>query len=124
MGDIGREGIERRWDRHLAMRDATIEWVNGMPRRRGVELSVMAPEGAQSPTVTVVVLPSNMKGPEVTEAIQARGYTVGSGYGKLKETTIRIGHMGDHSLEGVQRCLYVCESVITEMAERRRFVRV
>jgi aspartate aminotransferase-like enzyme len=124
MGDIGREGIERRWDRHIAMRDATIEWVNGMSRRRGVDLSVMAPEGAQSPTVTVVVLPSNLKGPEVSDGIKARGYTVGGGYGKLKESTIRIGHMGDHSLEGVQRCLHVCESVLTEMAERRRFVRV
>jgi aspartate aminotransferase-like enzyme len=124
MGDIGREGIERRWDRHLSMRDATIEWVEGMSRRRGVDLSVMAPEGARSPTVTVVVLPSSMKGPEVSDAVKARGYTVGGGYGKLKDTTIRIGHMGDHSLEGVQRCLHVCESVITEMAERRRFVRV
>ena len=124
MGDIGREGIERRWERHIAMRDATIEWVEGMSRRRGVDLSVMAPEGARSPTVTVVVLPDNIKGPEVSEATKARGYTVGGGYGKLKDTTIRIGHMGDHSLEGVRRCLHVCESVITEMAERRRFVRV
>src|SRR4029079_6882372 len=86
MGDSGREGIERRWDRHIAMRDATIEWVEGMSRRRGVELSVMAPEGARSPTVTVVVLPSNIKGPEVSEATKARGYTVGGGYGKLKDT--------------------------------------
>ena len=124
MGDIGREGIERRWDRHIAMRDATIEWVEGMSRRRGVELGVMAPEGSRSPTVTVVVLPSNIKGPEVTDGVKARGYTVGGGYGKLKDTTIRIGHMGDHSPEGVRRCLHVCESVITEMAERRRFVRV
>ena len=29
MGDIGREGIERRWDRHISMRDATIDWVYG-----------------------------------------------------------------------------------------------
>lgn len=124
MGDIGREGIERRWDRHIAMRDATLEWIEGMSRRRGVELSVMAPEGARSPTVTVVVLPNNIKGPEVFEAVQTRGYTVGGGYGKLRDTTIRIGHMGDHTLEGIRRCLHVCESVITEMAERRRFVRV
>jgi aspartate aminotransferase-like enzyme len=124
MGDIGREGIERRWDRHLAMRDATIEWVTSMSRRRGVDLGVLAPDGARSPTVTVVVLPNSMKGPEVTEAIKARGYTVGSGYGKLRDTTIRIGHMGDHSIDGVRRCLHVCEAVITEMAERRRFVRV
>jgi aspartate aminotransferase-like enzyme len=106
------------------MRDATIEWVTSMSRRRGVDLGVLAPDGARSPTVTVVVLPNSMKGPEVTEAIKARGYTVGSGYGKLRDTTIRIGHMGDHSIDGVRRCLHVCEAVITEMAERRRFVRV
>ncbi len=63
-------------------------------------------------------------GAELSDAIKARGYTVGGGYGQLKDTTIRIGHMGDHSLEGIRRLLHVCESVITEMAERRRFVRV
>jgi aspartate aminotransferase-like enzyme len=124
MGDIGREGIERRWDRHISMRDATIEWIYGMSTRRGVEMSVVAPEGARSPTVTVIKLPEGLKGPEVLEAIKLRGITVGSGYGKLKDTTIRIGHMGDHTLEGVRRCLHACESAITELVERRRFVHV
>src|SRR5215207_3359923 len=64
MGDIGREGIERRWDRHIAMRDATIDWVYGMSARRGTELNVVAPDGARSPTVTVIKLPEKMKGPE------------------------------------------------------------
>jgi len=124
MGDIGREGIERRWDRHIAMRDATIEWVYGMSTRRGIELSVVAPDAARSPTVTVVKLPPELKGPEVTDAIQLRGITVGSGYGKLKDTTFRIGHMGDHTMEGIRRCLHACESAITELAERKRFVHV
>jgi aspartate aminotransferase-like enzyme len=122
MGDIGREGIERRWDRHISMRDATIDWVHGMSARRGIDLSVFAPEGARSPTVTVVKLPPGLKGPEVLEAVKTRGITVGSGYGKLKDSTIRIGHMGDHTLEGIRRCLHACESAITELAERKRFV--
>ena len=124
MGDIGREGIERRWERHVAMRDATIDWVYGMSSRRGVELSVVAPAGARSPTVTVIKLPEGMKGPELSEAIKLRGITVGSGYGKLSDTTIRIGHMGDHTLEGINRCLHACESAMAELAERKRFARV
>jgi predicted phosphoserine aminotransferase len=124
MGDIGREGIERRWDRHIAMRDATIEWVNGMPERRGVKLSIVAPEGSRSPTVTTIRLPDGMNTKEVREAITARGITVGGGYGQLADNTFRVGHMGDHTLDGVQRCLHACEAAITELAERKRLVRV
>ena len=124
MGDIGREGIERRWDRHLQMQEATIAWVNDMVDRRGVNLSVIAPEGSRSPTVSVIALPDGMRGPEVSDAIKARGFTVGGGYGDLKETTIRIGHMGDHTVDGVKKCLHACETAIVELAERRRLVRV
>jgi aspartate aminotransferase-like enzyme len=124
MGDIGREGIERRWDRHVQMRDATIEWVLGVSERRGIDLGIVAPEGSRSPTVTVISLPSGMRGPELSEAIKSRGFTIGGGYGDLKDTTVRIGHMGDHSLEGLKRCLHVCEAAIAELAERKRLVRV
>ncbi len=124
MGDIGREGIERRWERHLAMRDATIEWVEGVSRRRGFDLGVVAPEGARSPTVTVISLPNGMRGPEMIDAVKARGFTIGGGYGQLSETTVRIGHMGDHSVEGVEACLREFEDAIVETAERRRLVRV
>jgi predicted phosphoserine aminotransferase len=124
MGDIGREGIERRWARHLEMQDATIAWIDGIVERRGVNMRVIAPAGSRSPTVTVIALPDGMRGPEVADAIKARGFTVGGGYGDLKDTTIRIGHMGDHTLDGVKRCLHVCEAAIVELAERRRLVRV
>jgi aspartate aminotransferase-like enzyme len=124
MGDIGREGIERRWARHLEMQEATFAWIDMMADRRGVELRVVAPEGSRSPTVTVIALPEGMSGPEVTEAVKARGFTIGSGYGDLNATTIRMGHMGDHTVDGVKRCLHACEAAIVELAERRRLVRV
>jgi len=124
MGDIGREGIEQRWERHIAMRDVTVDWVSSFARRRRWDLSVVAPEGSRSPTVTVISLPPGMRGPDMTAAVKARGFTIGSGYGQLRESTVRIGHMGDHSVARVEACLQECEDAIVELAERRRFVRV
>ena len=124
MGDVGREGIERRWERHTAMRDATLEWVYAAAERRGVDLGVIAAEGARSPTVTAVRLPAGLDAKEVREAISGRGFTVGGGYGQLSDTTFRIGHMGDHSVDSVRRCLQACEAAIAELAERRSLVRV
>jgi aspartate aminotransferase-like enzyme len=119
MGDIGREGIERRWERHLAMRDATIEWVRVAAARRDLDISIVAADGIRSPTVTAVRLPAGLTTKEVREAINARGVTVGGGYGQLSETTFRIGHMGDHTVDGVRRCLHACETAIGELVERR-----
>jgi aspartate aminotransferase-like enzyme len=124
MGDIGREGIERRWERHIAMRDATIDWVHSVAERRGIELGVVATEGARSPTVTVVSLPTGITTKEVREAVTARGFTIGGGYGKLSETTFRIGHMGDHTVAGIRLCLQACEKAIVEVTEKRRLTLV
>lgn len=122
VGDIGREGIERRWERHVQMREATVEWINTVRDRRNVDVSVLAPEDSRSPTVTVIKLPKGLPGPDLSEAVKARGFTIGGGYGELKETTVRIGHMGDHTVEGVRRCLNVCEVALAELAERKRLV--
>jgi aspartate aminotransferase-like enzyme len=124
VGDIGREGIERRWERHVQMRDATIEWIHAVRDRRHVDIRVLAPEDARSPTVTVIALPPGLRGPDLSEAVKVRGFTIGGGYGELKDTSVRIGHMGDHTVDGVRRCLHACESAIAEIAERRRLVRV
>lgn len=119
MGDIGREGIERRWDRHRQMQDETVRWVESFGHRRGVDLKIVAPEGARSPTVSVVAVPKGLTGPEITDAVKGRGITLGGGYGNLKDTTFRVGHMGDHTVEGIQRCLHVTEAAIAELAERK-----
>jgi len=123
MGDIGREGIELRWERHLSMRDTVLDWVKSASARRGFELGVVAAEGTQSPTVSVIRLPEGIATRELREATLARGITVGGGYGKLSETTFRIGHMGDHTVDGVKRCLVACETALAELMERKAPVR-
>jgi aspartate aminotransferase-like enzyme len=90
------EGVEARWKRHAAMRDRTIEWIVEMS---GVGVAPFAPEGHRSPTVTCISLPEGVNGTDVVAGMKERNWVIGSGYGKLKETTIRIGHMGDRTVD-------------------------
>ncbi len=108
LANILREGIEARWARHAAMRDTTADAVD----RIGGGAHVLAPEGARSPTVTTIALPEHVTGPAVVRAVAKRGFVIGGGYGKLKERTIRIGHMGDHTTDGVRRVMDEVESVV------------
>jgi aspartate aminotransferase-like enzyme len=58
-------------------------------------------------------MPPGKLGSEVTKAMKARGYTVSEGYGPLKDKTIRIGHMGDHSVAEVREVLAQLEVVLS-----------
>lgn len=94
---IRAEGIEARWARHAAMAERCWQWADDMTQR-GIPLGVLAPPGFRSPTVTCLTLPPGRTGPAVTAALASRGWTIGAGYGELKDATIRIGHMGDHTV--------------------------
>ncbi len=108
---IEREGVERRWARHDAMARRTWAWVDDMAGR-GVPLGILAPEGFRSPTVTCITLPPGRMGPEVTAAMKERGFTIGTGYGALKDSSIRIGHMGDHTVEELDLLLGELQEVL------------
>jgi aspartate aminotransferase-like enzyme len=105
---IAAEGLAARLERHRDMAARTAQWVEDT-RSASLPLTVMAPEGARSPTVTCIELPEGITGPDVARVMRERGFVIGAGYGKLKSTTIRIGHMGDHSMEEL-------ESVLTELS--------
>ena len=107
------EDLEARWDRHQAMADRCVQWVDMMREQRGVALSVLAPEGSRSPTVTCVELPGGTKGPSVVSAMKERGFTIGGGYGKLREQTFRVGHMGDHTVAELDAVLDALGEVLS-----------
>ncbi len=114
------EGLEGRWARHRAMARRCAEWAEGTRERAGMELTVLAPEGFRSPTVTCLLLPPGRTGPEVVAAMGQRGFVIGAGYGKLKPRTVRIGHMGDHTVEGLDRVLEALEEVLWTSPARNR----
>ena len=107
---IAAETMRARWDRHAAMAHRTYAWVDALAERHGNALRVLATVGRRSPSVTSIVLPGSLTASTVLRAVAERGFTIGSGYGMNKETSVRIGHMGDHTLEGLERCLAACDS--------------
>jgi aspartate aminotransferase-like enzyme len=109
---IAAEGIEKRWARHRSMAARTQEWLTKISDETGKRLVNIAPLGSQSPTVSTVRLPPNLSSGDFTAAVARKGIVVGNGYGKLKSSTFRIGHMGDHTLETLERCLSACSSVL------------
>lgn len=115
LSDILREGIDRRWERHEAMRDATVAWLVRAVARLDRDLEVLAPEGVRSPTVTAITLPDGVKSAHVVHAVARRGFVIGTGYGKLKDSTIRIGHMGDHTVETLRPCLAETEDALRDV---------
>jgi aspartate aminotransferase-like enzyme len=102
--DIVTEGIETRWARHAAMRAHTEAWVAAQ-QAAGTEIGFLAREGERSPSVSCLTLPPERMARDVVRAVLDRGYTIGRGYGQLADSTIRIGHMGDHSVAGLEGCL-------------------
>ncbi len=108
---IDAETIEARWARHAAMAERTWAWADEM-RARGVEMRVLAPAGYRSPTVTCLTVPPGKTGSAINEAMKSRGYTISAGYGSLKDTTIRIGHMGDHTVEELNALLAVLAELV------------
>jgi aspartate aminotransferase-like enzyme len=109
---IAAEGIEARWTRHKAMAARTQDWLAKIDDKTGKRLVNIAPLGSQSPTVSTIRLPADLPSETFTAAVAKRGIVVGNGYGKLKSSTFRIGHMGDHTTETVDRCLAACSSVL------------
>ncbi len=109
---IEAETMVARWARHEAMARRTWAWAEEMTAR-GIPVSVLAPEGYRSWTVTCLTVPPGRKGGDVNAAMKAKGITISAGYGKLKDSTIRIGHMGEHTLPELERVLTALEEILT-----------
>lgn len=108
---IDAEGIEARWERHAAMARRTWAWVDEM-RERGVSLTLPVIERYRSPTVTCIALPRGASSAPIVGELKKRGYVIGAGYGKMKETQLRIGHMGDHTVAELDDLLAVLAEVM------------
>jgi aspartate aminotransferase-like enzyme len=112
---IATEGMEARWARHRTMAEMTWTWVARLRDAHGDAFGVLAREGHRTPTVTSITIPSTFTASTLVKAVAERGFTIGNGYGKNRETTFRIGHMGDHVPKRLEECLEVCREVIGEL---------
>ena len=91
--------------RHLAMAERTRRWADQYFAR-------FAPKGFESVSLTTV---KNTRGASIevlNKELGKRGMTLSNGYGKLKEKTFRIGHMGDLTMEDLDTLLRSIEEIL------------
>ena len=93
------EGLEARWARHLEMARTCRNWA----RER---FGLFAAPGCESVTLTAV---KNTRAIDVAKLIKdlsdKHDVTLGNGYGKLKDKTFRIAHMGETTVAELKTLL-------------------
>jgi len=93
------EGMEDVWQRHKEMGDFVRAWAKA-------NFDLFCDEKYASNTLTTVRNTRGINVAETISAIQAKHNTIfGNGYGKLKEQTFRIAHMGDITLDDLKELL-------------------
>ena len=90
------EGLAARFERHRRMREITHQRIS-----RFAKLASDPAFASNSVTAIAPVLPPDT----IRAEMKARGYTLGGGYGIWKDTTFRIGHMGDIPVEDLETML-------------------
>lgn len=103
------EGLENRWARHHEMLSVIEEWAKTSGFR------FFPVDGAHSPTVSSLYPPEGISAVELNKVIKNEGITPGSGYGKVKETNIRIGHMGDVDVESIRNLLAAYDRCVEKL---------
>jgi aspartate aminotransferase-like enzyme len=96
------EGLQARFERHRRMREITHQRVS-----RFAKLAADPEHASATVTAIAPVLPPET----IRSEMKKRGYTLGGGYGVWKDTTFRIGHMGDISIADLEAMLDVLTDV-------------
>ncbi len=88
------ETYDKVYQRHLDMANYTQAWAKK-------HFSMFPEAGYES--ITVSCINSNDKDVNaLSQKLVEKGYLISAGYGKLKDKTFRIGHMGEWTLNGIK----------------------
>lgn len=109
--DIERETLPARYARHRAMMEACTAWVASADAS-GLGISLLSRQGLFSPSVTCI---RSDKSPQIVKEMRTQGYDLGGGQPPLTKTTFRVGHMGDHTVKGLEAMLVVLDRVLRSL---------
>ena len=104
---IFQEGLENRFQRHLMMASRVREWAKDT-------FALFPEEEFASNTVTCIKNIHDMHVKELNQELGNRGYMISNGYGKLKEKTFRIAHMGEITLSEIEDLLTAINEIYHE----------
>lgn len=92
------ETMDKRADRHRRMAKLTQDWARE-------HLAIFSDPAFLSPSVSCIASAGKIDVDAFAKKLDARGFILGDGYGKLKNTTFRIGHFGEHTVDDVTQLL-------------------
>jgi len=101
------EGMANRYARHQAMAEVTRDWAKS-------RFKLFPEAGYESVTITVVDS-GKLDFGRLDKELKARGFEISPGYGRIKDSTFRIGHMGDLRVEDVNDLLKVMDEALEAM---------
>ena len=101
------EGLENRFARHSGMAKRVQEWAESH------DLSMYAPAGFRSQTVTTIKNERNIALSELNTFLKQRGMRIANGYGPLKDITFRIAHMGEIQMSDLEELFTAMEEYLS-----------
>jgi aspartate aminotransferase-like enzyme len=104
-GKILNEGLENRFARHQKMAQRVRDWAEKY-------FALYSDKRYLSDTVTTITNTKNLNVSDLNKALGERGFTLSNGYGKLKDKTFRIAHMGDLTMDDVNAILGHIEDIL------------
>lgn len=100
------EGLSQRYSRHKAMANQVQEWVES-------RFDLFAAPKYRSKTVTAIRNTLSLRFEELNAYLSTNEMSIANGYGKLKDITFRIGHMGEISRTDVKKLLAEFDSFLS-----------
>jgi aspartate aminotransferase-like enzyme len=98
------ETYDKVYQRHKDMAEYTQQWA-----KKHFEL--FPEQGYESITVSCVKNTLGKSFKELSEKLAEKGFLIGNGYGKLKDVTFRIGHMGEWNTVGIKQVLALIDEI-------------
>ncbi len=98
------ETYDKVYQRHKDMAECTQQWANK-------HFELFPEPSYESITVSCIKNTLGKSFKELNEKLAEKGFSIGNGYGKLKDTTFRIGHMGEWNIAGIQHVLALIDEI-------------
>jgi aspartate aminotransferase-like enzyme len=107
---IEEEGMSARHRRHLALQSRVAKWAEG-------RFDIYSEEGHRTPTLTPLLV-GDVDVSALLAAMRERGWILGAGYGRTRDELIRIGHMGEMTLDVLEEALADLDTSLGELSSR------
>lgn len=107
---LNKEGIEKRFERHIQLGKRTRMWARDM----NLEMFPIKEEFCSN-TVSTMKNSLNIDTKKMVSMLLDEGYRIVDGYGSLKGKTFRIGHMGEITVKELEEMLKVLTDIITKL---------